>query len=89
MGVDLHLPRSLQEKVQEIEGILVHPDGIDLWKLREACLSEGGLVHGTWWYHYIHSDELLLVVGCAMLLRNAMVWWYRVAFHNLYILQSI
>ena len=67
MGVDHHLPRSLQEKVQEIEGILVHPDGIDLWKLREACLSEGGLVHGTWWYHTIHSDMSCcwwLVVPC-------------------------
>ena len=38
----------MEEKVKDIEQILVHPDGIDLWKLREACFSEGGLVHGTY-----------------------------------------
>jgi len=34
------------KKVHEIESILLNPEGIDLWKLREACLSEGGLAHG-------------------------------------------
>ena len=37
---------STEMKVKEIEQILENPEGIDLWKLREACLSEGGLVHG-------------------------------------------
>mmetsp|Transcript_14989 Transcript_14989/g.28393 ORF Transcript_14989/g.28393 Transcript_14989/m.28393 type:complete len:825 (-) Transcript_14989:34-2508(-) len=35
------------KKIQEIEEILLNPDGIDLWRLREACLTEGGLVHDS------------------------------------------
>jgi hypothetical protein len=35
------------DKVKYIEDILADPEGIDLWKLREVCLSEGGLVHGA------------------------------------------
>ena len=34
------------KKIQEIEDLLLNPDGIDLWRLREACLTEGGLMHG-------------------------------------------
>lgn len=35
------------DKVKEIEDLLVDPRGVDLWRLREACLSDGGLVYGT------------------------------------------
>jgi hypothetical protein len=41
----------LTEKAQEIERVLSGPE-IDLWKLRELALSEGGLVNGkeTWMF---------------------------------------
>lgn len=48
-GFDSSLMNSnhrTEEKVRDIEQILIDPDGIDLWKLREACFSEGGLMHG-------------------------------------------
>jgi hypothetical protein len=35
----------LAEKAREIEKVLSGPD-VDLWKLRELALSEGGLVNG-------------------------------------------
>jgi hypothetical protein len=37
---------AIVEKRQEIELLLGHAD-VDLWKLRELCLSEGGLLNGT------------------------------------------
>ena len=36
---------SLEEKAREINLVLSQPT-VDLWKLRELCLTEGGLVHG-------------------------------------------
>lgn len=38
-------PHNLQEKAEEINLTLLQPD-VDLWKLRELALSEGGLVNG-------------------------------------------
>ena len=45
-----------QNKVIEIERIL-DEDEIDLWALRELCLTEGGLVNGEFicsvrWYYF-------------------------------------
>jgi hypothetical protein len=37
----------LEEKAQEINLLLAEPE-IDLWKLREYALCEGGLVNGTY-----------------------------------------
>ena len=37
---------KLAEKEREIEDVLCSPD-VDLWRLRELALSEGGLVNGT------------------------------------------
>jgi hypothetical protein len=37
--------KELQEKAEEINLVLLQPD-VDLWKLRELALSEGGLVNG-------------------------------------------
>jgi hypothetical protein len=37
--------RTLQEKADEINLVMLQPD-VDLWKLRELALSEGGLVNG-------------------------------------------
>lgn len=34
------------EKAKEIHAVLAEPE-VDLWKLRELALSEGGLVNGT------------------------------------------
>ena len=36
---------QLQAKAEEINLVLLQPD-VDLWKLRELALSEGGLVNG-------------------------------------------
>jgi hypothetical protein len=36
----------LEQKIQELNDILSQPE-IDLWALRELCLSDGGLVNGT------------------------------------------
>jgi hypothetical protein len=36
-----------ENKAQEINLLLAEPE-IDLWKLREYALSEGGLVNGTY-----------------------------------------
>ena len=36
---------SLEDKAREINLVLSQPT-VDLWKLRELCLTEGGLVHG-------------------------------------------
>jgi hypothetical protein len=41
--------RNLQEKADEINLELLQPD-VDLWKLRELALSEGGLVNGMSYY---------------------------------------
>lgn len=38
--------RDLQEKAEEINLVLLQPN-VDLWKLRELALTEGGLVNGT------------------------------------------
>mmetsp|Transcript_22323 Transcript_22323/g.62265 ORF Transcript_22323/g.62265 Transcript_22323/m.62265 type:complete len:85 (+) Transcript_22323:633-887(+) len=45
MGVTSEKIQDLQEKAAEINLILLQPD-VDLWKLRELALSEGGLVNG-------------------------------------------
>ena len=37
---------DLEAKKAEINLVLSAPD-VDLWKLRELCLTEGGLVDGT------------------------------------------
>jgi hypothetical protein len=39
--------RDLQEKAQLIHFVLLEPV-VDLWKLRNLALSEGGLVNGTY-----------------------------------------
>ena len=54
-----HVTTTTDDKVKEIERILEDPNGIDLWKLREACLSEGGLVHGRF-----EQERAIPVVGC-------------------------
>jgi hypothetical protein len=41
--------KNMQEKAEEINLVLLRPD-VDLWKLRELALSEGGLVNGTYCY---------------------------------------
>jgi hypothetical protein len=43
--------RNLQEKAEEINLTLLQPD-VDLWKLRELALSDGGLVNGTYFHLY-------------------------------------
>jgi hypothetical protein len=55
------------DKAQEIEQIL-NEEEVDLWRLRELALSEGGLVNGTL-YHaechccvgYLSSSHLLFI----------------------------
>ena len=37
----------LREKAEEINLVLLEPD-VDLWKLRELAISDGGLVNGAW-----------------------------------------
>ena len=44
-GAASHQISSLGEKAREINLVLSQPT-VDLWKLRELCLTEGGLVHG-------------------------------------------
>lgn len=43
------LPTAIQlsKKAEEISLILAEPD-VDLWKLRELALTEGGLVNSEW-----------------------------------------
>jgi hypothetical protein len=41
--------RNLQEKAEEINLVLLQP-AVDLFKLRELALSDGGLVNGTYYY---------------------------------------
>lgn len=36
----------MESKAQDIEALL-NEEVVDLWQLREFCLTEGGLVHGT------------------------------------------
>ena len=43
-------PLSPLDQVEEIEKILAE-DEVDLWALRELCLSEGGLVNGMFCDH--------------------------------------
>ena len=43
-------PSTQRNKASEIESILSQ-DEIDLWALRELCLSEGGLVKGDFLYN--------------------------------------
>ena len=38
--------QGLKEKAEEINLVLLQPS-VDLWRLRELALSEGGLVNGT------------------------------------------
>ncbi len=45
------IPRN---KAEEIEKILAKED-VDLWALRELCLSEGGLVNGMFVFDFDSS----------------------------------
>jgi hypothetical protein len=38
--------RTLKEKAEQINLVLLQPN-VDLWKLRELALTEGGLVNGA------------------------------------------
>jgi hypothetical protein len=42
---------ELEAKKAEINLVLSEPD-VDLWKLRELCLTEGGLVDGSCFVAY-------------------------------------
>ena len=44
--VTLKTLQGLKEKADEINLLLLSPS-VDLWRLRELALSEGGLVNGT------------------------------------------
>ena len=44
--VTLQTLQGLKEKADEINLLLLQPT-VDLWRLRELALSEGGLVNGT------------------------------------------
>ena len=39
--------RDLQDKAEAINWVLLQPT-VDLWKLREFALTDGGLVNGKW-----------------------------------------
>lgn len=38
---------TMDRKAREIRKILEDPQGVDLWRLRELALTEGGLLDGT------------------------------------------
>lgn len=42
-------PTAMAEKAEEIRRILSEPV-VDLWKLRELALTEGGLVNGKFYF---------------------------------------
>jgi len=62
----------MREKAEEINLVLLEPD-VDLWRLRELALTEGGLVNGkkavlvcsVYIYIYIFVVELIGAVQCS------------------------
>lgn len=42
-------PEIFQSKAETIVQVLSEPH-VDLWKLRELALSDGGLVNGAFWW---------------------------------------
>jgi hypothetical protein len=74
--------RTLQEKAEQINLVLLQPN-VDLWKLREMALTEGGLVNGAlhhccrWcWRVGLASSILLLLLLLFCFLKLF------VSFHN-------
>lgn len=56
-------PGRFSDKAEEIDRILSTPD-VDLWRLRELALSEGGLVNGT--YSTVQYSSALHVVAVVL-----------------------
>jgi hypothetical protein len=54
--------RTLQEKAEEINLVLLQPN-VDLWKLRELALTEGGLVNGA-----LPVNVVVLLLYCVVIL---------------------
>lgn len=48
----ININSAANQKLNEINAILSQPE-IDLWALRELCLTEGGLINGK-----LHNDIL-------------------------------
>jgi hypothetical protein len=57
--------RTLQEKAEEINLVLLQPN-VDLWKLRELALTEGGLVNGALPVNVV----VVVVLCCYIVLSN-------------------
>jgi hypothetical protein len=53
---------SAAEKAREIRHVLQQPL-VDLWRLRELALSEGGLVNGTWMYVWMKGYGIAWALG--------------------------
>jgi hypothetical protein len=59
--------RTLQEKAEEINLVLLQPN-VDLWKLRELALTEGGLVNGALPVNVV--VVVVVVLCCYIVLSN-------------------
>lgn len=57
----LAIPSAMAAKAEEIRRILSEPV-VDLWKLRELALTEGGLVNGKSYSHNICVKLFLFAV---------------------------
>ena len=55
--VTLKTLQGLKEKADEINLLLLSPS-VDLWRLRELALSEGGLVNGTFSSGFLFDRRL-------------------------------
>ena len=52
-------PMDLKAKEKQIELVLSEQPRVNLWKLRELALMEGGLVNGTYMYmQHVYSGLL-------------------------------
>ena len=58
------MPSAMAAKTEEIRRILSEPV-VDLWKLRELALTEGGLVNGKSYSHHICVKFTLLCRFCS------------------------